>query len=279
MRIVSHGIPHGLFGSTLIWLLELLVYFDKNKIDHFWDIIVYNTNINNLFVQKQICDSEKYRTNDSRDFNVLKKKYGQNENLKYDFKFANVLWNKYFDIHPDILNRVPSVSPNTLGLHYRGTDKLLDKKETNPLSVEEFCIIVKDFLRRYNIDYIFICTDHAQSLDYLIINLKEYDVKYNYFIRSNNYIPLHKTQNKRQAVQSIIDMLTLSKCKYVLKSSSALSSWAKIINPDLEIYATQAFKKHYFPNSCIPLYEPLSIEAKNIMKISCNKHYVHPFDI
>ena len=274
MRIISRGIPHGLFGSTFIWILELLAYFDENCIIHNWDIIVYNANINSLLVQKQKGGSAKII-----DFCKLKNEHGKNENLKYNFKYAHELWNKYFEFHSDILIRVPDVEPDTLGIHYRGTDKLRDKKETNPLPIEEFYIILKDFLVTHNVKHIFICTDHEQSLKYLLQKLNNYDVKYNAFLRSTNAIPVHHVQNKTKAIQSMIDMLTLSRCKYVLKSSSALSSWAKIINPDLEIYTTQAFKKVYFPNSCIPLYKPFSRDAINIMKKSCVEHYVHPFEI
>jgi hypothetical protein len=63
-------------------------------------------------------------------------------------------------------------------------------------------------------------------------------------------------QNGKEAM---IDMLCLSKCKMVLKTSSALSSFSKIINPDLKIYRVNACKMFadipYFPDAYIPLLE------------------------
>lgn len=273
MRIVSQSIPHGLFGSTFTWILEVLYYLDNESIPHTWDIVIYNTNINNLLIQRKLSKNKTYIS----DFYALKLQHGKNEKLNYDFVYANKLWNKYFDFKQYIYDMVPHIDEHTLGVHYRGTDKLKDKKETNPLSVEEFYIILKDFLLTHKVKHIFICTDHKESLEYLLGKSKEYNVKYNSFIRSSNTTPIHNSQNKIKAVQSIVDMLTLSKCRYVLKSSSALSSWAKIVNPDLEIYATQAFKKKYFPNSCIPLYKPFFSDAIEIMKKSCVEHYIHSY--
>jgi hypothetical protein len=55
-------------------------------------------------------------------------------------------------------------------------------------------------------------------------------------------------------------MLCLSKCKTVLKNSSALSSFAKVINPSLNIYRINSYKFNpdpnnipYFPDAYIPL--------------------------
>jgi hypothetical protein len=62
------------------------------------------------------------------------------------------------------------------------------------------------------------------------------------------------------AKMAMVDMLCLSNCKTVLKISSALSSFSKIINPSLNIYRINALKfipdprrVPYFPDAYIPL--------------------------
>jgi hypothetical protein len=76
-------------------------------------------------------------------------------------------------------------------------------------------------------------------------------------------------------------MLCLSKCNTVLKTSSALSSFAKIINPDLKIYRINSLKftptpknVPYFPDAYIPLlptHEKYTDECNQlIQQVQCD---------
>ena len=71
----------------------------------------------------------------------------------------------------------------------------------------------------------------------------------------------------------MIDMLCLSKCKEVIKVSSALSAFSKIINPNLKIFRVNALKMFadipYFPDAYIPLLDKdsnYSTECNNTLK-------------
>ncbi len=67
-------------------------------------------------------------------------------------------------------------------------------------------------------------------------------------------------------------MLALSRCKIVLKTSSALSAFSKIINPDLNVYAISAMKQKWFPTGVIPRYIATSEEVNHILCKTLQDH-------
>ena len=50
----------------------------------------------------------------------------------------------------------------------------------------------------------------------------------------------------------MIDSLLLSKCDYVIKTSSALSDWVIIWNPSIRVYNLNKFLFTWFPQAIIP---------------------------
>lgn len=145
-----------------------------------------------------------------------------------------------------------------LGVHYRETDKLTADWDTNPVSAEDMIAIITDFRRRRpDFARIFLATDDRTfagrlraGVDCEVINLGE--------------VPFHKSEDGAgkglgTATRALLDSVVLSRCAAVLKTSSALSSFAKIFNPQLEIYRCAASKRFadvpYFPVAYIPPYE------------------------
>ena len=59
-------------------------------------------------------------------------------------------------------------------------------------------------------------------------------------------------------------MLLLSQCNTIIKTSSALSCFSKIINPSVNLYCTSAMKQKWFPAG---LVKPYNSECKIIQKI------------
>lgn len=73
-------------------------------------------------------------------------------------------------------------------------------------------------------------------------------------------------------------MLALSKCKVVIKSSSSLSTFSKIINPSLKLYTVSAMKKNWFPHSYVEEYKTNNNNnIKKILERTMKDHYYNIF--
>lgn len=147
---------------------------------------------------------------------------------------------------------------DALGVHYRGTDKQTADWDTNPVTQDDMIAIVSYFMRkRPDLKKVLLATDDRTFPDRLngsvpteVINLGN--------------IPFHKDENVQsrdlaQAKRARLDSVLLSRCGAVVKTSSALSGFAKVFNPGLDIYRCAASKKFadipYFPVAYIPAYE------------------------
>ena len=54
-------------------------------------------------------------------------------------------------------------------MHYRGTDKNKDNEQANPITIDEFIIIIKDFISKHkNINTIFACSDEKGFVEKLL---------------------------------------------------------------------------------------------------------------
>jgi hypothetical protein len=266
----------GLF-SIISCMLKVVVLLEETKIEKkniYWDITgVYYDNIFPNILQYEMMNNYEMIKNDEKTeileledivfrTSLLEKKY----HLGNDFIGLNRLFFKYFTIPQDIINVVNTYDlTNYLGLHYRGTDKFTDTEMNTPISLYEYKIIIDSYIINNNITHIFLSTDEGELLTYFTekypsINIKtSRDMRKDLFWKNpNNYI-----NNGREAM---IDMLCLSKCNTVLKTSSALSAYVKIITPNINIYRINASiyiineDNPYFPDSYIPL-------------LKCNKKY------
>ena len=70
--------------------------------------------------------------------------------------------------------------------------------------------------------------------------------------------------------RAMLDCVTLSRCSAVLLTSSALPSFAKVLNPELDIYrvaASKLFERNipYFPVAYVPIYNSSSPEIATLL--------------
>lgn len=136
-----------------------------------------------------------------------------------------------------------------------------------------FKIVLDDYLNKNDINNIFIFTDEKKTFEFF----KEaygnnYKILYtNDFKDSDDILFSNNSKNNididHHLKMSIIDPLIMSKTKVVFKTSSQFSAWAKIHNPNLEIYRISAFKYDWFPDSRIPLYKTNDIGINNTLQI------------
>jgi hypothetical protein len=269
----------GLFGCVISFLFEILPVFEETNINTkniYWDIstIHYGNIFPNLLEYENMNDYEKIKDDESTEIidliDVLKESpQYKTYYLGDDFIELNKLFFKYFKIPQDIMDLVNSYElTNYTGLHYRGTDKLIDTEMNNPVSIDEFKIIIESYIIAHNITQIFLSTDEGEILTYLTTKYPNITIKTARDLRGDLFwkTPENYINNGRDAM---VDMLCLSKCATILKISSSLSSYAKVINPNINIYRINASiytQKPYFPDSYIPL-----LECNENYSEECNK--------
>ena len=262
-------LSEGLFGQVLLHVFEVLPYLHGKSIFPEWDIRskLYGTDPDYRVIPG-IFDLayEITARNTAREIKLNILREAHISVLGGDWKYMHELWNSYFKIPNKIISRANEVGnlSNSLGTHYRGTDKN-DSWHTNPVSHENFLILVKDFIdRRPDIKSIFVATDEFSFVQKMkaefspleIINLGD--------------VEFHKksTNNHEKGERALLDCLLLSRCKYLLKCSSALSGFSKVINPELEVYRISASKLFadipYFPEAYLP---KLTSECKKCQEI------------
>lgn len=261
----------GLFGGVTLFILEVLPYLKANSIYPFWDIKSINygrkpdyTLIPGIFdlayTPTGECVVEK---------KLLHLRRNKTFTLGNDWEHINSLWSSYFKIPKRIISKADEVGDlsKTLGLHYRGTDKKTSSWDTNPVSQDEFTALIKDFLQdRPSINSVFIATDEYSFVNkfrltfphILVLNLGE--------VESH----LDKTPSSSKADSALLDCILLSRCRYVINTSSALSGFAKVFNPKLECYRVAASKLFgempYFPVAYIPKLTSKNRACKEILE-------------
>lgn len=276
--IIKEEMKFGLYGQILLWILEILPYLDENDIKPKWDIT--SPYYGNIFGEHILLN---YVPDESDELISLTQiKHGNSTHFGDNFDSANKLWNKFFKFSPEILSKVDEYingldMNKTLGLHYRGTDKI--NTEGGYIDTNMFIELVDDYLKsNKDIENIIIFTDGRDVL----INLKNhYENNYNIIYSDDLYnsglsdiLYSNNIQNNvdvnKHYMDSLNDMIVLSKCSAVIKTASQLSAWSKIINTDIEIYRVSSFVHDWFPDSRIPLYksddENISILLSNLYK-------------
>jgi hypothetical protein len=266
--IVSNNeMSEGLFGMVILYIFEILPILEEYNVDVSkikWDVCT--TNYGSIFPMILEYNSEfinSYKIDTKMQLFDLRASHPQ-YTLGDDFSKLNQLFFKYFkipqylELETEKYDQMYNLQ-NSLGIHFRGTDKTTDYTMNDPLTINEFYIIIDSFLKNNSdIKNVFLATDEPGIHDYL---KNKYD--YIHFATSRNFNNNLFWRNNSNVIgngrEAMIDMLCLSKCKVVLKVSSALSAFSKIINPNLNIFRLNGLKMFtdipYFPDAYIPLLE------------------------
>jgi hypothetical protein len=263
-------LAEGLFGQVVLWTFEILPYLRKKNCFPAWDIksrlygiAPYYTVIPGVFDEAYEVsgkDVKEVRFSDLRRSHV--------SILGNDWHYLHQLWHEYFKIPDRILEHANTVrlKQNTLGLHYRGNDKNKALWDSNLVSQEDFIALTSDFLKNHpQIECIFIATDEFSFVEYARQQFSHIDTI------NLGAVGFHKdgTVPKGKGDRAVLDCLLLSRCRYVIKCSSALSGFSKILNPDLEIYRVAASKLFTdipcFPEAYIPILETENSHCREIL--------------
>jgi len=285
----SHVLTEGMFGQALIWLIEVLSYLQKHQTRIIFHIncLAYDNLIPRFIVPKISYKLEEF--SNTQFFDLKHLKFSCENAAEFDFDVsayqkANKIWNKYFEFHEVILNKIPIIdSDTTVGIHYRGTDKNSDTSQANAISQEEVILIIKDFLQNTTKEYkaIYCCSDESSFIANMKNNFTNMQIIQYDQIRATEDLTnalfrygscVEKNLQDNMTIAALVDMLSLSKCHTVIKTSSALSAFSKIMNPTLQVYTVSAMKERWFPAGLVPAYKSKSAVINKILQRTLQGH-------
>lgn len=258
-RIVCRAddLEEGLFGQVVLWTFEILPYLSRRCLLPQWDIRsrLYGLAPDFRVVPGVFDLAYEPSAPVARDVSLLFLRTRHVSVLGNDWRGLHDLWHRYFRVPARVIAAADAVElpAGTLGLHYRGTDKNVASLDTNPVTAEDFLTLARDAaLRHPEWEAVFVATDEpdfvAKVIHYLphlkLINLGP--------------VAFHKAGGDMpgKADRAVLDCVLLSRCATVLKCSSALSGFAKVLNPELACFRVAACKMFsdvpYFPDAYIP---------------------------
>lgn len=294
----NHEFTEGLFGQLFPQLLELLNFLTINKHINHNTKIAFNLNaeaydnvVPTHIVPKNIYTIE--QLNNPIKINLRHFKLQYSKQLEFDFNEhsylqANNVFNQWFHFSNSIIHKIPnipSIYTNILGIHYRGTDKNIDNIQSNNMDIDNFIKIIYDFLVK-NTYYqtIILCSDSKNAIDIISNYFHNYKIilynqdRIDENIDHKNLALFQKAKlldknTKFNMIEScIIDMLLLTKAHTIIKTSSALSCFSKIINPNIKIFTTSAMKQPFFPCGVVEKYKTNDLFINKILDNTMKGH-------
>lgn len=259
----------GLFGQVVLWTFEVLPELERQGVVAQWDIRsrLYGE-APDYRVLPGVFDSVQAPAQPARRaVSLLKLRNAGVSVLGGDWQAVHQLWHRHFQVPERVARRADEVglAAGAMGVHYRGTDKNLASIDTNPVSIDDMLLLVEDALASQpGCPALFIATDEfafveaaRQRLRLPVVNLGEVD--------------FHKARpgHAGKADRALLDCVLLSRCSLVLKCSSALSGFAKVLNPGLPCFRVSASKVFhqvpYFPDAHIPRWQGQGEAARALL--------------
>ncbi len=275
MTIKSDFLTFGLFGQVFGWMLEILPHLEQYKLRPAWEIRTKHYGEPPEFNIFPGVIETAYPPDAEPTGELSLEELKQLHGTSYggDFHEAHRCWNAFFRFPQEVTARLEAfcreqfAGETVLGVHFRGTDKNTALWETNPVSHEAFLAAVDDFLGGHpEVTKVFVATDDARFLEAIA---RRRPVLAHTQQRSEDGGSVWNghagSRNVAMARDAVLDCLTLSRCRFVLKGMSALSAFAKVMNPGLEAYRISACKRDWFPEAFIPLYRGRTAAARRAL--------------
>jgi hypothetical protein len=264
-RIVSpaNAMTEGLFGEVLLHVFEILPYLHAKGIFPDWQIQAahYGGPPRGSVIPGAVDIAYEVAPGARQDIALTQVRRRHCHALGNDWQQLHNIWNAYFRIPPRILRRADDLGALS--------DKRTALWDTNRVSHDDYLAIIRDVLkRRPDLKRVFLATDEFGFCDYLSRNLS-------IEIINLGAVDFHKAPVVEEAIgiktdRAILDCVVLSRCSVVLQNSSALSGFAKVFNPTLEIWRIAASKRFadipYFPAAYIPAYTSPDPEISTLIE-------------
>ncbi|HEV2695449.1 MAG TPA: hypothetical protein VG347_21315 [Verrucomicrobiae bacterium] len=268
-------LQEGLFGQVFLWVFEILPYLDRQDIRPHWAIrsALYGRPADFLVIPGLLELNYEPAPGPVREVNLEAMQEGYKSTLGNDWDYVSALWHKFFRVPERIIRQAdgfPALA-GALGLHYRGTDKNKAAIETNYVSEDDFLVLIRDFVTTHPaIDLIFIATDESGFVER--VQAQHPAIRIVNSGKVTHHKHLDREDNFAKGEHAVLDCLLLSRCKYLLKCQSALSAFAKVLNPRVEAYRLSANKlvywnmgAPYFPDGQLPQYTSRNPECQQIL--------------
>lgn len=270
MTATADEMNEGLFGQIVLHILEVLPYLHKHAIFPRWDIKSALYGVAPHFrIIPGVFDLA-YEAGQGTQCPERKLSWLRESHLSViggNWDYAHHLWQTYFKVPDRVLARADEVGSldHCLGIHYRGNDKN-QSWHTNAITPDTFLRLTEDFLAGHpDVKSVLVATDEPTFIPHArerlggvsVLNLGE--------------VEFHKKnlEDPHKADRALLDCVLLSRCRYVLKCSSALSGFAKVLNPALEVYRVSASKMFadipYFPEAYIPRMTSNDSECRQLL--------------
>jgi hypothetical protein len=179
---------------------------------------------------------------------------------KIDIPDGARILHKYLRIKPHIQSivdgfwRSHDLNGLVVGVHFRGTDKATEAPRvswSHMLSVVQNCLDKHDTAKA-----VFVASDEQEFIDFMkssAINVPIYS--HDDYYRSRDGRPVHTTIGQdggyERGEDALVNALLLAKCAVLIRTTSFLSAWASLFNPELKvILLNKPYAEHtWYPES------------------------------
>jgi hypothetical protein len=236
------------FGASLTHMLVLLDYCDRRRL------------VPAIRISNRLYRPERRRPNDwfgdffvslsrgqqKRSF-LLYARIQCNEDYprvfadSIDIARAHAVFNKYVAISDEAIGIADAFARarfkgRTLGVHFRGTDKVPEAPRVAWELVEAAAreAIAAD----PKIATVFVTSDEPEFVRWfagqgLTVDLCSYD--FQEVAANGRAIHFSEGDRRRKGLEALVTILLLARCETVVRTPSHLSAWAKILNPEQEV--------------------------------------------
>jgi hypothetical protein len=131
-----------------------------------------------------------------------------------------------------------SAGDSVVGVHFRGTDKA---REAPRVSWAHCLTILTNYLRNHDTFVaVFVASDEEAFIDFIKTSVKDVPVySRDDHYRSTDNRPVHTKVGEgtgyKRGEDALVNALLLSRCSTLLRTTSFLSAWASIFNPNLKV--------------------------------------------
>jgi len=267
--IVRHDVG---FFALLTWHLYVTKYISSLNID--FTVSLNNKNYNSdeknttLLFSRFADDKKRALTKIKKRHCIIIKDIAEilPKSVKLTVQESHLMQQKYLQPTQRIMDQVDSFINQKLGnhfiaVHWRGTDK---SSESRQVLAEEFLEAIGKKLGQSGISQTkcFIASDEESKISLLkaAIESRFPQIKVESFpqvSRSTNGKPVHinnrfsRAQRASLGDEALIECLVLSRANFLIRTTSFLSGWSSIFNPQLDICMLNIPDSHalYFPDS------------------------------